>query len=106
MYSAFVDAEHVVAGYLMGFEFELVERRVEYAQRVHIGVREAFDRPGKIVRVPAFVNERPLTSTLAAGVDSFLGDSDVDLAEGLAKTQVLFLDPLIRSFRIDQSRNA
>ena len=99
----FVGAEHVIARDLVGLEFEFVKRRVENAQRVYIGVRKTFDRSGEIVGMAAFVDERPFTSALTAGVDGFFGDGDVDLAKRFAKAYVLFFDPIIRPFGIDQA---
>ena len=90
----------------MSFPFELVERRVEYAKRIHVGVGKALDRPGKIVCVTAFVNKRTFTASLAAGVDRLFGDRDVDLAECLANAESLVLDAIVRVTGIDQAGHA
>ena len=65
----------------MGFPFELEERRVEQAERIHVRVGKTLDRPSEVERVSTFVDERAFATSLTTGIDRLLGDRDVDLIE-------------------------
>src|SRR5688500_4752341 len=95
--------EHILARRYVGFPLQLIECRVEQAQGIHIGIGETRDRACEIKRMPTLVNECSLAAALPAGVDRFLGDSDVDLVKSFCKTKPFILDAIVRIAGVDQT---